>query len=104
MKIALFASGKGTNVENIIRYFNCNKSVNISIICSNNKNSGAISHAKNYKIPVVLLKKDDLSISDELVNKLNSNQIGLVVLAGFLLKIPRIFNHILNLDLTFHSA
>ena len=41
MKIALFASGKGTNVENIIRYFNGNKSVNISVIYSNNKNSGA---------------------------------------------------------------
>ena len=40
---------KGTNVENIIRYFNGNKSVNISVIYSNNKNSGAILHAK--KIP-----------------------------------------------------
>ena len=91
MRVALFASGKGTNVENIIRYFNGNKSVNISIICSNNKNSGAILHAKNYQIQVVLIKKDDLSMSNQLVNKLNSNQIGLVVLAGFLLKIPRIF-------------
>ena len=55
MKIALFASGKGTNVENIIRYFNGNKSVNISVIYSNNKNSGAISHAKKYQIPGILL-------------------------------------------------
>ena len=36
MRIALFASGKGTNIENIIRYFNGNKHVNISIIYSNN--------------------------------------------------------------------
>lgn len=91
MRVALFASGKGTNVENIIRYFKGNKTVNISIIYSNNKNSGAILHAKNYQIQVVLIKKDDLSMSNQLVNKLNSDQIGLVVLAGFLLKIPRIF-------------
>ena len=41
MRIALFASGKGTNVENIIKtYFSGNKSVDISIIYSNNKNNG----------------------------------------------------------------
>tara|TARA_Y100000991_G_C21971053_1_gene349492 strand:+ start:1687 stop:2250 length:564 start_codon:yes stop_codon:yes gene_type:complete len=91
MRIALFASGKGTNVENIIRYFNGNKSVDISIICSNNKNSGAISHAKKYQIPFVLLKEEDLSFSSVLVNELNRNQIHLIVLAGFLLKIPRKF-------------
>ena len=91
MKIALFASGKGTNVENIIRYFNGNKSVNISVIYSNNKNSGAILHAKKYQIPGILLNKEDLSDSNELVNELNSSQIDLVVLAGFLLKIPRKF-------------
>lgn len=91
MKIALFASGKGTNVENIIRYFNGNKSVNISVIYSNNKNSGAILHAKKHQIPGILLNKEDLSDSNELVNELNSSQIDLVVLAGFLLKIPRKF-------------
>tara|TARA_Y100000385_G_scaffold227308_1_gene238161 strand:- start:175 stop:738 length:564 start_codon:yes stop_codon:yes gene_type:complete len=91
MRIALFASGKGTNIENIIRYFNGNKHVNISIIYSNNKNSGAFLHAKKHQIPGILLKKEDLSVSNNLVNELNSNQIDLVVLAGFLLKIPRTF-------------
>ena len=91
MRIALFASGKGTNIENIIRYFNGNKHVNISIIYSNNKNSVAFLHAKKHQIPGILLKKEDLSFSNNLVNELNSNQIDLVVLAGFLLKIPKIF-------------
>ena len=91
MRIALFASGKGTNVENIIRYFSGNKSVDISIIYSNNKNSGALLHAKKHQIPFVLLKEEDLSLSNVLVNELNSKKIDLVVLAGFLLKIPRTF-------------
>jgi len=47
--------------------------------------------AKKYQIPGILLKKEDLSFSNKLVNELNSNQIDLVVLAGFLLKIPRKF-------------
>ena len=55
MRVELFASGKGTNVENIIRFFNGNKSVNISFICSNNKTSGAILLTKNYKFTVILL-------------------------------------------------
>ena len=91
MRLALFASGKGTNVENIVRYFNGSKSVIISIIYSNNKNSGAFLNAKKYQIPGFLLKKEDLSSSNELVDELNSKQIDLIVLAGFLLKIPRKF-------------
>ena len=41
MKVALFASGRGSNVENIIQFFNGNKRIKISLICSNNKSSGA---------------------------------------------------------------
>ena len=91
MKIALFASGKGSNIENIIRYFNSNKSINISFIYSNNKNSGAISHAKKHQIRYVLINKEDLLSPKALLNKLNNNQIDLIVLAGFLLKIPNSF-------------
>ena len=72
MNIALFASGKGTNVENILHYFKNSKSVNIVFIGTNNPKSGAILHAKNYQI----------------INKLNQENIDLLVLAGFLLKLP----------------
>ena len=91
MKVALFASGRGSNVENIIRFFDGNKRINISLICSNNKSSGAILHAKNYKIPHFFLTKDDLSKSKTLINELHYAKIDLLVLAGFLLKIPVFF-------------
>ena len=56
MNIALFASGKGTNVKNILHYFKGNKTVNIAFIGTNNSQSGAIFHAKSYQIPYLILK------------------------------------------------
>ena len=57
MNIALFASGKGTNVENILSCFSDNKKVNILFIATNNLKSGAINHAKSYNIPLLTFKK-----------------------------------------------
>ena len=91
MNIALFASGKGTNVENILSCFSGNKKVNILFIATNNLKSGAINHAKSYNIPLLTFKKLDLTNTNKLVDKLNNNRIELMVLAGFLLKIPEEF-------------
>ena len=91
MNIALFASGKGTNVKNILAYFSDNKKIKILFIATNNLKSGAINHAKSYNIPLLTFKKLDLANTNNLVNKLNSNSVKLVVLAGFLIKIPKEF-------------
>ena len=91
MNIALFASGKGTNVENILSSFCDNKKVKILFIATNNLKSGAINHAKSYNIPLLTFKKLDLVNTNKLVNKLNNNRIDLIFLAGFLLKIPEEF-------------
>ena len=79
MNIALFASGKGTNVENILSYFRDNKKVKILFIVTNNLKSGAINHAKSYNIPLLTFKKLDLANTSKLVYKLNSNRIDLIV-------------------------
>ena len=71
MKVALFASGRGSNVENIIQFFNGNKRINISLICSNNKSSGAVLHAKNHKIPYFFLTKYDLLDSKILIKEMS---------------------------------
>ena len=70
MNIALFASGKGTNVENILSYFRDNKKVKILFIATNNLKSGAISHAKSYNIPLLTFEKLDLANTNMLVNSL----------------------------------
>ena len=91
MNIALFASGKGTNVENILSYFCENKKVKILFVCTNNFNSGAINHAKRYQIPILVFKKLDLNQTNVLVDKLNNEKVDMIFLAGFLLKIPKLF-------------
>ena len=91
MNIALFASGKGTNVENILSYFSDNKKIKILFIGTNNIHSGAIKHAKSYKIPLLNFKNPDLLDPKKLLNKLNNEKVDLLVLAGFLLKIPKVF-------------
>ena len=93
MNIALFASGKGTNVKNILHYFKGNKNVNIAFIGTNNSQSGAIFHAKSYQIPYLIFQKEDLNNPDKVIKKLNQENIDLLVLAGFLLKLPALFIH-----------
>ena len=88
MNIALFASGKGTNVENILKYFAVNNKVNIVLIGTNNIKSGAIQHAKTFKTPYLIFQKQDLSHPQNLIDRLNGDNIELLILAGFLLKIP----------------
>ena len=85
--IVLFASGSGTNVENIIQYFNVQKTAWVAAVFSNNENAKVLERAKKYHIPSFVFSKDDLK-SEVVLNKLNEFQPDLVVLAGFLLQFP----------------
>ena len=87
-RIAIFASGKGTNANNIISYFSNIISVEIALIVTNNPSAGVIDVAKKHKIPVLILDKQDLIDCRNCIEKLQSNNIDLIVLAGFLKKIP----------------
>ena len=88
MKIALFASGSGSNVKNIIEYFEKDQNVNIQLVISNKSNAGALQHAQNANIKTIVCSYQDLNNVDPVIEALNDHGIGLVVLAGFLLKIP----------------
>jgi len=86
-KIVIFASGSGTNAENIIKHF---KSTNIGSVVSvftNNSNAKVIERAKILQIPTEIFSKEELYQS-KVLQKLNSLQPDLIVLAGFLLKLP----------------
>jgi len=95
LKIAIFASGAGSNALKIIQYFENNIHIKIDLIVSNNSNAYVLEIAKLYNIKAIVIKKINL-INDELVNTLNINNINLVVLAGFLLQLPPNFIHIFN--------
>ena len=87
-KIALFGSGSGSNAENICRYFSKSSSVNVVLICTNNPTSFIVKRAKKLNIPVVFITKETLVDFSALKKTLLLAKIDLIVLAGFLLKVP----------------
>lgn len=89
-RIIFFASGSGTNVENIIKYFHGNKAVEITLILTNNPNAGVVRRAEKLKKPLMLFSKREL-LDQSLLRKIITINPDLIILAGFLLKIPKEF-------------
>ena len=85
-KIVIFISGKGSNAKNLINYFSDNKEIIISHVFSNNKHSDLNSYLLNTKVQYFLFEEKEISgkVFDEL-KKINPE---LIILAGFLKKIP----------------
>ena len=87
-KIAIFASGSGTNAENLIRAFKENKKIEISVIFSNNKNAFVIQRAINHGIKYHIFSRPDFYQSQKILELLRQDDITYIVLAGFLWLIP----------------
>ena len=86
-KIAIFASGSGSNAENIANYFK-DSEVEISLILSNKKDAYVLERAKNLSIPSFVFNRADFYDNDTVIKELQKHEIDLVVLAGFLWLIP----------------
>jgi phosphoribosylglycinamide formyltransferase-1 len=89
-KIILFASGSGTNAETIIRYFAARQTAKVTGVYTNNPNAGVIKKANDLNVPTVVFNRFDFE-SNELLNEIKQHQPDLIVLAGFLWKIPAHF-------------
>jgi phosphoribosylglycinamide formyltransferase-1 len=87
-KIAIFASGSGTNAENLIHYFKENKKIEISYIFSNNKNAYVIQRAKNHNIKYYIFSRTEFYHTTTILQILQKNNIDFIILAGFLWLIP----------------
>ena len=86
-RIAILASGSGSNAENIIKYFSANNEVEVPFVISNRKEVYVHERCKYLGVPSYVYKKADFE--NGVVTKfLIDNKIDLVVLAGFLLRIP----------------
>ena len=85
-KIVLFASGSGSNVENIIRYFQESTSIEVAFVFTNKQEAGVLERCKRLGVPAAYLNKAALDSPAflEMLKNLNPN---LIVLAGFLQKI-----------------
>ena len=87
-RIAIFASGSGSNAENIAKYFHDKPNVEVSIILTNNPNAFVLDRAKSLNIPSLVFNRADFNKTDKIVDVLCEKKIDLIVLAGFLLLIP----------------
>jgi phosphoribosylglycinamide formyltransferase-1 len=86
-RIVIFASGSGTNAENIIKYFKTSQTAQVSLVLSNKENAGVFYRCKNHQIKCLYFKKADFANSDKVFNLLKK-EADFIVLAGFLLKVP----------------
>ena len=87
-RIAIFASGSGSNAENIIRYVSDNRSIKVVLVLSNKSCSGVLIRAQLHNIPTFIFTKNDLNECSKVHNVLKDYNASMIVLAGFLLKIP----------------
>ena len=103
-KIVLFASGSGSNAEKIIDYFNTNSSTQITCILSNNENAKVLKIAEANKIDTITFNQGQLKEGYVLQKLINLNP-DLVILAGFLLKMPlQIIEEFKNKIINIHPA
>ena len=86
--IAIFASGSGTNAENIIRHFQGNKDVNVALVVSNKPDAYVLVRAANLHVPSLTLTREEFARGEELARLMKERGIDFIVLAGFLLRVP----------------
>ena len=87
-KIAIFASGTGSNALNLITYFSEHPLAEVVLLVSNNSNAGALQHAARLNVPSAVFDKAAFNRPEIILSCLQQHGIDLIVLAGFLLHIP----------------
>jgi phosphoribosylglycinamide formyltransferase-1 len=103
-KILLFASGAGSNVENIIQHFKNIENVSIVGVFSNNPEAKVLEKAKTHHVPSLVFNRTELN-NGFVLNKINELQPDLIVLAGFLWKMPEeIVHHYPSKIINIHPA
>ena len=87
IKIALFASGSGTNVENIYKYFNNSEKIKVVKVYCNKPNAGVLDRCRRLGLNHLVFTKEEFYESETVLNDLKNN-VDAIILAGFLWKVP----------------
>ncbi|MFK7951001.1 MAG: phosphoribosylglycinamide formyltransferase [Saprospiraceae bacterium] len=87
-RIAIFASGRGSNARNIINYLKNHPSISVSIIVSNKQTAPVLDIGKQFDINTLVINRVDFYNSTELLDVFQKQKIDFIVLAGFLWLIP----------------
>lgn len=104
-RIVIFASGSGTNAENIIKYFQKTNFAKVTLVLSNKSDAKVLDRAKKLSVHSEKFNKNELINTDRIATLLKKELPDLIVLAGFLLKFPSfILNHFPNKVINIHPA
>lgn len=104
-RLAIFASGSGSNAEKIAEYFANHTDIEVSLILSNNPQAGVIARARRLHIPVVLFDRKTFYETHRIIEILQNEHIDLVILAGFMMLIPEaMVQAFLNKIVNIHPA
>ncbi len=93
IRIAIFASGAGSNAKKIIEHFKNDRHIKIELIVCNRSNAGVLQVARDNNIEYILVNKTVPLESESFLHELKKRKIGFIILAGFLLKIPPALIH-----------
>jgi phosphoribosylglycinamide formyltransferase 1 len=105
MNIAILASGNGSNAQRIADYFKGNKEISIALIASNNPEAFVLKRAETLKIPSIAFSKQQMNDNDFLLTILQKYKIDFIVLAGFMLMVPKkVIETYLNRIINIHPA
>lgn len=88
-RIAIFASGSGSNAQKIMEHFKKHPDAEVVIVLTNNPEAYVLQRADNFEIPSHIFDKHEFYKTDDVVRLLKNLQIDLIVLAGFLWLIPK---------------
>ena len=89
-RIAIFASGTGSNAQKILAHFQSSNKIEVALIVSNKTNAGVLNFAKEYSTPTLIIEREKFLKGDGYVPELQAAGIDWIILAGFLWKIPPI--------------
>jgi phosphoribosylglycinamide formyltransferase 1 len=87
-RLAIFASGSGTNAEQIMKHFHGSDNAEVACVISNNKNAFVLERAKKFNVPTKVFSRDHFQVGDEVMRWLLNEKITHIVLAGFMLLMP----------------
>lgn len=91
--IAIFASGNGTNAENIIRYFQNSGLVRVELVLTNRETAFVMERARSLNVPSAYMTKGEWEDGSAVLSLLKDKKIDFIVLAGFLSRVPDCILH-----------
>ena len=88
-RIAIFASGSGSNAQKIMEYFKKHQDAEVALVLTNNPEAYVLQRADNFEVPSHIFSRHEFYKTEQIVQLLKNLEIDLIVLAGFLWLIPQ---------------